>query len=161
MARRYDSEAARKRILSASVRLFLERGYHGTTMAAILKNADVSASTFQNIFGTKDGVMYELMKLMFSGQFSAADKAASLLGPGASPAFAYAFETSIQLTIAELNEIIRDLYLQAYTSERSLDYIRRNTAKHIQQAFQPYNPDFTEEDFARLISAPLASCSVT
>ena len=47
MARRYDSEAARKRILSASVRLFLERGYHGTTMAAILKNADVSASTFQ------------------------------------------------------------------------------------------------------------------
>lgn len=147
MARRYDSEAARKRILSASVRLFLERGYHGTTMAAILKNADVSASTFQNTFGTKDGVMYELMKLMFSGQFSAADKAAALLGPGASPAFAYAFETSIQLTIAELNEIIRDLYLQVYTSERSLDYIRRNTAKHIQQAFQPYNPDFTEEDF--------------
>ena len=67
MARRYDSEAARKRILSASVRLFLERGYHDITMAAILKNADVSASTFQNIFGTKDGVMYELMKLMFSG----------------------------------------------------------------------------------------------
>lgn len=68
MARRYDSEAARKRILSASVRLFLERGYHGTTMAAILREADVSSSTFQNIFGTKDGVLFELLKLMFSGQ---------------------------------------------------------------------------------------------
>lgn len=147
MARRYDSEAARKRILSASVRLFLERGFHGTTMTSILKSADVSASTFQNIFGTKDGVMYELMKLMFSGQFSAADRAAALLGPDASPAFAYAFETSIQLTIAELNEIIRDLYLQAYTNERSLDYIRRNTAKQLQLAFQSYNPGFSEEDF--------------
>ena len=110
MARRYDSEAVRNRVLSTSVRLFLERGYHGTTMAAILKEADVSSSSFQNVFGNKDGVMYELMKLMFSEQFSAADSAAALLGPNASPAFAYALETSVQLTIAELSEIILDLY---------------------------------------------------
>lgn len=44
MARRYDSEAVRNRVLSTSVRLFLERGYHGTTMAAILKEADVSSA---------------------------------------------------------------------------------------------------------------------
>lgn len=150
MARRYDSEAVRNRVLSTSVRLFLERGYHGTTMAAILKEADVSSSSFQNVFGNKDGVMYELMKLMFSEQFSAADSAAALLGPNASPAFAYALETSVQLTIAELSEIIRDLYLQAYVSERSLEYIRRNTAKHLQKFFQQYNPSFDEEDFYRM-----------
>ena len=109
MARRYDSEAVRNRVLSTSVRLFLERGCHGTTMSAILKEADVSSSSFQNVFGNKDGVMYELMKLMFSEQFSAADSAAALLGPNASPAFAYALETSVQLTIAELSEIIRDM----------------------------------------------------
>lgn len=150
MPRRYDSEAARKRILSVSVRLFLERGYHGTTMATILKEADVSSSTFQNIFGTKDGVLFELLKLMFSGQFSAAGDAAALLGSKASPAFVYALETSIQLTIVESNEIIRDLYLQSYTSERSLEYIRRNTAKQLQLAFQRYNPEFTEDDFYQL-----------
>ena len=150
MARRYDSEAVRNRVLSTSVRLFLERGYHGTTMAAILKEADVSSSSFQNVFGNKDGVMYELMKLMFSEQFSAADSAAALLGPNASPAFAYALETSVQLTIAELSEIIRDLYLQAYASERSLEYIRRNTAKHLQKFFQQYNPSFDEEDFYQM-----------
>lgn len=110
MARRYDSEAVRNRVLSTSVRLFLERGYHGTTMAAILKEADVSSSSFQNVFGNKGGVMYELMKLMFSEQFSAADSAAALLGPNASPAFAYALETSVQLTIAELSEIIRFVF---------------------------------------------------
>lgn len=150
MARRYDSEAVRNRVLSTSVRLFLERGYHGTTMAAILKESDVSSSSFQNVFGNKDGVMYELMKLMFSGQFSAADSAAALLGPNASPAFAYAFETSIQLTIVELSEIIRDLYLQAYISKRSLEYIRRNTTKHLQKIFQQYNPSFDEEDFYQM-----------
>lgn len=150
MARRYDSYAVRNRVLSTSVRLFLERGYHGTTMAAILKEADVSSSSFQNVFGNKDGVMYELMKLMFSEQFSAADSAAALLGPNASPAFAYALETSVQLTIAELSEIIRDLYLQAYASERSLEYIRRNTAKHLQKFFQQYNPSFDEEDFYQM-----------
>lgn len=150
MARRYDSEAVRNRVLSTSVRLFLERGYHGTTMAAILKEADVSSSSFQNVFGNKDGVMYELMKLMFSEQFSAADSAAALLGSDASPAFAYALETSVQLTIAELSEIIRDLYLQAYASERSLEYIRRNTAKHLQKFFQQYNPSFDEEDFYQM-----------
>ena len=150
MARRYDSEAVRNRVLSTSVRLFLERGYRGTTMAVILKEADVSSSSFQNVFGNKDGAMYELMKLMFSGQFSAADSAAALLGPNASPAFAYALETSVQLTIAELSEIIRDLYLQAYASERSLEYIRRNTAKHLQKFFQQYNPSFDEEDFYQM-----------
>lgn len=102
MARRYDSEAVRNRVLSASVRLFLERGYRGTTMAAILKEADVSSSSFQNVFGNKDGVMYELMKLMFAEQFSAADSAVALLGSNASPAFAYALETSVQLTIARI-----------------------------------------------------------
>lgn len=54
MARRYDSEAVRNRVLSTSVRLFLERGYRGTTMAAILKESDVSSSSFQNVFGNKD-----------------------------------------------------------------------------------------------------------
>lgn len=53
MARRYDSEAVRNRVLSTSVRLFLERGYRGTTMAVILKEADVSSSSFQNVFGNK------------------------------------------------------------------------------------------------------------
>lgn len=50
------SLAAKQRILSACVRLFLEKGYKRTTVAEILKAANVSASTFQNIFHTKDGV---------------------------------------------------------------------------------------------------------
>ena len=52
MARRYDSGDAKRRILTA-VRLFLEKGYTNTKVAEILKEADVSAGSFQNIFPYK------------------------------------------------------------------------------------------------------------
>ena len=55
MPRRYDSADAKRRILTACVRFFLEKGYTRTTVAEIVKEADVSISTFQNVFRTKDG----------------------------------------------------------------------------------------------------------
>lgn len=58
--------AAKKRILTACVRLFIERGYNGTTVAEIIKEADVSASSFQNIFRSKDGVLSEFAAFMFA-----------------------------------------------------------------------------------------------
>lgn len=42
------SLAAKPRILSACVRLFLEKGYKRTTVAEILKAANVSVSTFHS-----------------------------------------------------------------------------------------------------------------
>ena len=62
MPRRYDSADAKRRILTACVRFFLEKGYTRTTVAEIVKEADVSISTFQNVFRTKDGVLVELAK---------------------------------------------------------------------------------------------------
>ena len=72
MARRYDSADSKRRITSACVRLFIEKGYHGTKMTDILSAADVSSGTFQNIFHTKDGVLEELVHFMFARQFGAA-----------------------------------------------------------------------------------------
>ena len=67
---------AKKRILTACVRLFLEKGYKGTTVAEIIREADVSASSFQNIFRAKDGVLVELVEFMFGNQFGVARKIA-------------------------------------------------------------------------------------
>ena len=57
---------AKKRILTVCVRLFLEKGYRRTTLAEIIEKADVSYSTFQNIFRAKDGVLTELCLLYTS-----------------------------------------------------------------------------------------------
>ena len=75
--RRYDSQDARRRVLAACARLFLEKGYTKTRMVDILREADVSSSSFQNIFGAKDGVLTAFVEIMFSGQFDAARQLAA------------------------------------------------------------------------------------
>ena len=104
------SFAAKQRILSACVRLFLEKGYKRTTVAEILKAANVSASTFQNIFHAKDGVLIEFVQFMFGNQFNIARK---VTGHELPPVYVYALETSLQLTLTELNESLREVYLEA------------------------------------------------
>ena len=74
MSRRYDKEGSKRRILSVCVKLFIEKGFKKTTNAEILELADVTSSTFYNIFKTKDGVLLELTEFMFENQFSIAEK---------------------------------------------------------------------------------------
>lgn len=141
------SLAAKKRILTACVRLFLEKGYKGTTIAEILREADVSASTFQNIFHAKDGILVELVEFMFGNQFRMARQMAGETLP---PVYVYAAETAIQMTLTELNENLRDIYIEAYSHEEALEYIFRETAKELYQIFGPYQPQLTEQDFYAL-----------
>ena len=144
MPRRYDSADAKRRILTACVRFFLEKGYTRTTVAEIVKEADVSISTFQNVFRTKDGVLVELVKFMFGSQF---DMAGQIAGQKLPPVYVYAVETSIQLALTELNENLRDIYVEAYTFPATAEIIHRSTTAELQAAFSAYLPGCAECDF--------------
>lgn len=137
-------QPSRERILSACVKLFLENGYRGTTVADITRLAGVSNSSFQHYFGHKDGVLLELIRFMYDSQFAAADAQADSRTP---PMYAYAVETAVQLAICEISPTLRELYLESYTHEDTLDYIQRATAKRLLAAFGPYQPALTEHDF--------------
>ena len=72
--RRYDSPrrraqaaATRREILEAAERLFAERGYAGTTIAAIAAEADVALKTVYVSFETKSGVLRTLWNLRLRG----------------------------------------------------------------------------------------------
>ena len=147
MAVRSDGLQTEKRILQACVRLFLENGYHQTTMTHILKEAQVSSSSFQNLFHSKDGVLLELVNFMFENQFG---MARSIAGAELPPVYVYAAETALQITLTELNENLRQIYLEAYTQQRLLDYIQRATAKELHRIFGPYPPGLTEQDYYEL-----------
>ena len=144
MARRYDSGDAKRRILTACVRLFLEKGYTNTKVAEILKEADVSAGSFQNIFHTKDGVLTELIGMMFGRQFGAVR---ALAANAPSPVYIYAVETALQLALTELSENIRDIYIEAYTFPATMEIIHRSTTTELQTAFSAYLPGCAECDF--------------
>ena len=145
--RRYNSQDARRRVLAVCARLFLEKGYTNTSMADILREADVSASSFQNIFHTKGGVLTEFVKIMFSGQFNTARQ---LTADAPTPAHVYAVETALQLALTELNENLRDIYLEAYTCPETLALIHQRTAGELQAAFGAYLPEATAADFLEM-----------
>ena len=144
MPRRYDSADAKRRILTACVRFFLEKGYTRTTVAEIVKEADVSISTFQNVFRTKDGVLVELVKFMFGSQF---DMAGQIAGQKLPPVYVYAVETSIQLALTELNENLREIYIEAYSLPETSEYIYLHTTAELKQIFSANFPDYSDSDF--------------
>ena len=126
------------------MKLFLEKGYKKTTLAEIIKKADVSYSSFQNIFRAKDGVLTELVEFMFENQFAMARSATGAKLP---PVCVYAVETAIQMTLTELNENLREIYIEAYTQKESSEYIFRETARELYRIFGPYQPELTARDF--------------
>lgn len=130
--------------MAVCAKLFLEKGYKATTIAEITEKARVSASSFQNLFGAKDGILKEFVPFMFAQQFGAARKGAGATLPGT---YVYALETAIQLTLTELNENLRELYVEAYTQEHIYCYIRESTAKELYVLFGPYQPELTPADF--------------
>lgn len=147
MSRRYDKEGSKRRILSVCVKLFIEKGFKKTTNAEILELADVTSSTFYNIFKTKDGVLLELTEFMFENQFSIAEK---LVGEGASPIMVYAAETALQLTLTELNENLREIYVEAYSQPHIAEYIYQNTTNQLYKIFNSYMPNCSLSDFYEL-----------
>ena len=137
----------KKRILTVCVKLFLEKGYKQTTLAEINEKAGVSFSQFQNIFRAKDGVLTELVEFMFENQFAMARSAA---GEKLPPVYVYAVETAIQMTLTELNENLREIYIEAYTQSEASEYIFRQMSKELLEIFGSYLPGLTQEDFYAL-----------
>ena len=131
-------------LLSVCVRLFLEQGYKQTTVRQIASEAGVSVSSFQNFFGSKDGVLGELIAFMFGGQFGAAR---DIVGAELPPVYTYAAETAIQLVLTELNENLRDIYLEVYSLPNTSEYIFQHTARELRRIFGAYLPDYSESDF--------------
>lgn len=147
MALRSDGQRTKKRILQTCVRLFLENGYTQTTLQQICREAQVSTGSFFNLFGSKDGVLKELLSVMFRNQFALAQSTA---GGALPPVYEYAVETAIQITLTELNGTLRDIYLEVYTRRELLDIVQSRTAGELHRIFGPYQPELTKADFLAL-----------
>lgn len=134
----------KRKILSVCVRLFLEQGYKETSVSQIVEEAGVTRGSYQNLFHTKDSILLELAETMFSGQFGIAR---SNTGNGLPPVYAYAVETAIQLTLTELNEYLREIYIESYTQPDTSEYIYIHTTMELKKIFGSYFPDYSESDF--------------
>ena len=141
---RRDSSETKRKILTVCVRLFLEQGYKNTSVSQIVDEAGVARGSYLNLFPTKDRILLELTETMFGGQFGMARSIADAKLP---PVYAYALETAIQLTLTELNENLREIYIEAYSLPETSEYIYLHTTAELKQIFSANFPDYSDSDF--------------
>lgn len=141
---RRDSSETRRKILTVCVRLFLEQGYKNTSVSQIVDEAGVARGSYLNLFPTKDKILLDLTETMFGGQFGMARSIADIK---LLPVYAYAVETAIQLTLTELNENLREIYIEAYSLPETSEYIYLHTTAELKQIFGANFPDYSDSDF--------------
>ena len=141
---RRDSSETKRKILTVSVRLFLKQGYKSTSVSQIVDEAGVARGSYLNLFPTKDKILLDLTETMFGGQFGMARSIADAKLP---PVYAYAVETAIQLTLTELNENLREIYIEAYSLPDTSEYIYLHTTAELKQIFSANFPDYSDSDF--------------
>ena len=141
---RRDSSETKRKILTVCVRLFLEQGYKNTSVSQIVDEAGVARGSYLNLFPTKDKILLDLTETMFGGQF---DMARSIADTKLPPVYAYALETAIQLTLTELNENLREIYIEAYSLPDTAEYIYLHTTAELKQIFSANFPDYSDSDF--------------
>ena len=141
---RRDSSETKRKILTVCVRLFLEQGYKNTSVSQIVDEAGVARGSYLNLFPTKDRILLDLTETMFGGQFGVARSIADSKLP---PVYAYALETAIQLTLTELNENLREIYIEAYSLPETSEYIYLHTTAELKQIFSANFPDHSDSDF--------------
>lgn len=146
--------ARRSKMLKAATYLFLEQGYEKTTTAQIASAAGMAQASFFAAFESKEALLLELTKIMFSSQF----RQAEAMDSSQNPLLLYALETGLQLHITELSEPLRELYVTTYSLPSTSDYVYKNTTKKLMTIFGPYLPDAKENDFYEL---DIASASIT
>lgn len=86
----------------------------------------------------------ELIRFMFENQFGAARR---ILANKQNPVLVYAAETAIQMAIAESNENLREIYVEAYTQPQLAEYIYQETSTELCKIFGEFNPDYADSDF--------------
>ena len=79
--RQRQAQATREQVAAAARRLFAERGYIATTIAAIAEAADIPAPTIYSAFGTKKKILDEVLELWIRGTGVRRDHEEALLHP--------------------------------------------------------------------------------
>lgn len=140
MTRIEEKEKTRSKVLNVCVKLFREVGYSEITISEIVKEAGMSFPSFRNIFGTKEGVLLELLKTVCGMK-------KSILPKKINPLFRYCAETAVRTAMAEFSESLREVLTEAYSKPALSEYICLRDASENEKIFAEYNSNLTQSDF--------------
>jgi len=144
MRQKKEDYPTRLKLLKIALELYLENGFTATTNQMITQRAKCSPGELTHFFGTKENILYQVVRMVLPSHQE------TLEGDGSKdipPAIRYALEIAVELTMCEQNPIIRDLYVNAYTLPKTMEFIREHSYRKSLKLFGKDLPNWTERDF--------------
>lgn len=146
MAKKQKNET-KLSIIHCAMKLFLEKGYSDAYITTIAKQLNISTGNLTFHFPTKEHLLAEIVKELFSFQNEISvteaveDEKVSIVN--------YFRELMVIASVCEENSKVKDLVTAAYTHSMSLDVIRRNDCKKAEKRFGRYCEGWTGEDYIK------------
>ncbi len=144
MARRRNLSLTRLDIIRTTSRLFLERGYSGTSPRLVCEELGISPGNLTYYFNTKEDILAVFIEMLAEYQWK---RFRQIEEAGETPITAICLELITMAAICEENEIAKDLYISAYTNDKSLHIVRKNDARRAKEVFSEFCPDWTDDMF--------------
>ena len=150
MARTLKREKTETRslVLHSAAKLFINRGYSNTRIKDIADDSGVGYNEIFRMFIDKDKLLSQLIDLVIEHQFNFSQE--YLKEKTNDKLLIYAFESVLQLYIAESSEHIREMYTVSYslpnTSHKIYDFI----TEKLENVFREYLPEYETKDFYEL-----------
>ncbi|KOP65195.1 transcriptional regulator [Bacillus sp. FJAT-18019] len=122
-------QLAKDKILEAAMDLFIQQGYHATSINDVAKQAGISKGLLYNYFSGKEGLLAAMVEERIAGVAEVIEKAASLQAPGEQLKFI-------------LEQAIDNVYQQP---EVFRFYLHLQTQPEADQELFPYSKRLVEE----------------
>ena len=137
----------KSKILRSAAKLFLEKGYKNTTMNELAKVSNISYGALFRTFEDKEAVLCELVGYVLEAQFEMSEK---LLKDYEDKILFYAFETTLQLYLAESSEHVREMYIVSYSLFNSSQKVYDTITNKLEYIFKEHLPNLETKDFYEL-----------
>lgn len=143
MARRH-ANITKLKIIQTALRLFLENGFSNTSARALCNELDISLGNLTFYYPSKEHLLAVLVEMLCDFQWKMMKEEAD---DGISLVLAVCLELMSMASASEENETARDMFISAYTSPKTLEFIRKNDSQRAKMVFSEYCPEWTDENF--------------
>lgn len=136
---------SRTLVLHSAIKMFMEKGYSNTKIHDIEKDCGVTYNEIYRMFVDKDTLLSHLVDLVIEHQFEFSDD--FLKDKTNDKLFKYAFESVLQLYIAESKEHIREMYAVSYSMSSTTHKIYDFITKKLEETFKEFLPEYNTKEF--------------
>lgn len=145
VARKRTMPTTKYEIIQVASEFFLNQGVSQTSPQMIAGELDISTGNITYYFKNKEHLLAVFVEMLCDFQWKMMEKEAN---EGHSSIMAICLEFAAMASMCDEDEIAKDFYHSAYTSDLCLEIIQRNDAKRAKQVFARYCPEWTDEKFA-------------